>query len=231
MNKEKLDGFINRYSLGGEVDSVMLTSTDDKLSVGIISDDKALLGEVSVNDDKFPNGEFGVYTTAQLQGMLGVLDTDIEIEANNESLVFSDSKTRVQYMLAEKSVIPKVPDLKTLPDFNISVTLNDEFINTFSKSQKVLKDVNTFTFLSKEGQPQIILGYSSINSNRISMNVEADVDGDVDAISFNSDYLKAILDSNRKADKSSMEISTDGLCRILFEDGEYKSKYYIVESK
>lgn len=231
MNKEKLDGFINRYSLGGEIDSVMLKSTDDELSVGIISDDKALLGEVKVTDDKFPVGEFGVYTTSQLQGMLGVLDSDIDIDATKESLVFNDAGTTVQYMLAEASVIPNVPDLKTLPEFNITINLDEEFVNTFSKSQKALKDVKTFTFMSEDDESRIVLGYSSINSNRISMDVDAEVEGDVEPISFNSDYLKAILDANKDAQKSSMEISTDGLCRIQFEDGEFNSKYYIVESK
>jgi len=231
MNLDKLNLFIDKYSLGGEIESVMLQSTDSKLSVGIISDDKALLGEVSVNDDKFPVGDFGVYTTSQLQGMLNVLDVDIEIDSTKESLVFEDSKTKVQYMLAEASVIPKVPDLKTLPDFDVKININGDFIDTFSKSKKALKDVKTFTFISENDESKIVLGYSSINSNRISIEVDADVSGDVSPISFNADYLKAILDANKNSEKSSMEISTNGLCRIQFEDGEFESKYYIVESK
>ena len=56
MEKLKLDGFINRYNLGGEVESVMVNSTDDSMSVRMISDDKTLLGNVSVKDSEFPNG-------------------------------------------------------------------------------------------------------------------------------------------------------------------------------
>ena len=66
MEKLKLDGFINRYNLGGEVESVMLKSTDTSVSVRMISDDKTLLGDVSVVESEFPNGEFGIYTTSQL---------------------------------------------------------------------------------------------------------------------------------------------------------------------
>lgn len=230
MNKEKLDKFIEKYALNGEIESVMINSDSDELSVGIISGDKALLGEVSVKDDKFPSGEFGIYTTSQLQGMLSVLESDIDINATDKSLNFNDNRTEVQYMLAEKKVIPKVPDLKTLPDFDISIKVDEEFINTFSKSKKALKDVNTFTFLSENGEGKIILGYSSINSNRIYINVDGEYDDDVSPISFNSNYLKEILDANKGAEKSSMEISTDGLCRVTFEDGEFNSQYYIVES-
>ncbi len=44
MEKQKLNGFISRYNLGGEVESVMLTSTDDSVSVKMISDDKTSIG-------------------------------------------------------------------------------------------------------------------------------------------------------------------------------------------
>jgi len=47
MEKVKFDGFINRYNLGGEVESVMVKSEGSDLSVRMISDDKTLLGDVS----------------------------------------------------------------------------------------------------------------------------------------------------------------------------------------
>ena len=56
MEKQKLDGFINRYNLGGEVESVMVKSDGANLSVKMISDDKTLLGDVSVSGAEFPEG-------------------------------------------------------------------------------------------------------------------------------------------------------------------------------
>ena len=58
MNKSKFDGFINRYNLGGEIESVMIKSDKKNLSVRMISDDKTLLGDVTVAEKDFPNGEF-----------------------------------------------------------------------------------------------------------------------------------------------------------------------------
>lgn len=231
MEKQKLDGFINRYNLGGEVESVMVKSDGTNLSVKMISDDKTLLGDVSVSGTEFPEGEFGIYTTSQLKGLLTVLDSTIKVEEVTGALKFSDKGTKMQYMLAAPSVIPAVPDLKALPPFNVTVTLDDEFVNKFIKSKGALADADTFTFTSKNGVSEIILGYSSINSNRISITVDAQVEGDVDPIQFSAKYLKAILMSNKGSNTSSLEISSQGLSKLVFTDGDYASNYYLVEIK
>ena len=231
MEKQKLDGFINRYNLGGEVESVMVKSDGANLSVKMISDDKTLLGDVSVRGAEFPEGEFGIYTTSQLKGLLTVLDSTIKVEEVTGALKFSDKGTKMQYMLAAPSVIPAVPDLKALPPFNVNVTLDDEFVNKFIKSKGALADADTFTFTSKNGVSEIILGYSSINSNRISITVDAQVEGDVDPIQFSAKYLKAILMSNKGSNTSSLEISSQGLSKLVFTDGDYASNYYLVEIK
>ena len=231
MEKLKLDGFINRYNLGGEVESVMVNSTDDSMSVRMISDDKTLLGNVSVKDSEFPNGEFGIYTTSQLRGLLSVLDSSIKVEEVTGALKFSDKGTKVQYMLAAPSVIPAVPDLKALPEFDSEVTLDDEFVNKFIKSKGALADADTFTFTCTKNKGEIILGYSSINSNRISIDVNCKCDDDIKPIAYSAKYLKAILIANKGSKSSSLKISSKGLAHLSLEDGDYTSNYYLVEIK
>ena len=231
MNKSKFDGFVNRYNLGGEIESVMVKSTDDNLSVRMISDDKTLLGDVSVVESEFPNGEFGIYTTSQLRGLLSVLDNGITVEEVTGALKFSDKGTKVQYMLAAPSVIPAVPELKALPPFDAELTLDDDFVNKFVKSKGALADADTFTFICKGGKGEIVLGYSSINSNRISLTVNCTCENDIEPIAFSAKYLKAILVSNKGATSSSLKISSKGLSHVSFEDGDYKSEYYLVEIK
>ena len=231
MEKVKFDGFINRYNLGGEVESVMVKSEGTDLSVRMISDDKTLLGDVSVSGADFPNGEFGIYTTSQLRGLLSVLDNTIEVEEVTGALKFSDKGTKMQYMLAAPSVIPAVPDLKALPPFNVEITLDNEFVNKFIKSKGALADADTFTFTCKDNKGEIILGYSSINSNRISISVDCKCDGDVEPIAFSAKYLKAILLANKGSNSSSLKISSQGLSHLNFVDGDYTSNYYLVEIK
>jgi hypothetical protein len=231
MNRSKFDGFVNRYNLGGEVESVMIKSDDTNLSVRMISDDKTLLGDVTVTESEFPNGEFGIYTTSQMKGLLSVLDDAITVEEVTGALKFSDKGTKVQYMLAAPSVIPAVPDLKALPPFDAEVTLNDDFVNKFIKSKGALSDADTFTFTCKDNKGEIILGYSSINSNRISIAVDCKCDTDIQPIAFSAKYLKAILMANKGSKTSSLKISSKGLSHVSFEDGDFKSNYYLVEIK
>ena len=231
MNRSKFDGFVGRYNLGGEIESVMVKSDENTLSVRMISDDKTLLGDVSVAESDFPNGEFGIYTTSQLKGLLSVLGDAITIEEVTGALKFSDKKTKVQYMLAAPSVIPAVPDLKALPPFDAEITLDDDFVNTFIKSKGVLSDADTFTFIYKGGKGEIILGYSSINSNRISLDVDSTATNDIEPIAFSAKYLKAILMANKGSKTSSLKISSKGLSHVSFTDGDYVSNYYLVEIK
>ena len=231
MEKAKFDGFINRYNLGGEVESVMVKSEGSNLSVRMISDDKTLLGDVTVTGADFPDGEFGIYTTSQLKGLLSVLDNTIDVEEVTGALKFSDKGTKMQYMLAAPSVIPAVPDLKALPKFNSTITLNDEFINKFIKSKGALADADTFTFTCKDNKGEIILGYSSINSNRISISVDCTCESDIEPIQFSAKYLKAILVANKGSNTSSLQIASDGLAHLSFTEGDYTSNYYLVEIK
>jgi hypothetical protein len=231
MKKSKLDGFINRYNLGGEIESVMIKSMGDNLSVKVISDDKTLLGSISTGESDFPQGEFGVYTTSQLKGLLSVLDDSITIEETTGALKFSDKSTKMQYMLAAPSVIPSVPELKALPPFDAEITLDDDFVNKFIKSKGALSGADTFTFLYKDGKGQIVLGYSSINSNRISLSVNCKCDGDISPIGFSAKYLKEILTSNKGSTSSSLKISSKGLAHLVFSSDEYSAEYYLVEVK
>jgi hypothetical protein len=231
MKKSSFEGFITRYNLGGEVESVKIDSTDVGLSVKFISDDKTLLGNVSSDNKDFPTGEYGVYTTSQLKGLLSVLDSDISVKEGDAALVFSDKGTSVNYMLADLSVIPVVPDLKQLPDFTSTIKMDNDFVNKFVKSKGALSDSDTFTFSCKSNKGEVILGYSKINSNRISINVECECDGDVEPISFSAKYLKEILNANKGAKSSSLKISPNGLAHVSFENDGFKSNYYLVEIK
>ena len=134
-------------------------------------------------------------------------------------------------MLADLSVIPVVPDLKQLPEFTYTIKMDNDFVNKFVKSKGALSDSDTFTFSCKSNKGEVILGYSKINSNRISINVECECDGDVEPISFSAKYLKEILNANKGAKSSSLKISPNGLAHVSFENDGFKSNYYLVEIK
>ena len=55
MQKSKLDRFIQKYNLGGNVNSVKWKSDGSSLSTAFVTPDKSLLGNVKVNKYSFTN--------------------------------------------------------------------------------------------------------------------------------------------------------------------------------
>ena len=236
MEKSKINRFVQKYNLAGLVESVKWETKDNTLSTSFISDDKSVLGNVSMSDFQFQDSVFGIYDTSKLTKMLGVLDSDVEfsisdIEGKAVSLKFNDKATSVNYMLADLSVIPSVPDLKQLPDFNVKIKLDQRFIRTFISAKGALADENSFTFTCKDGKGQIILGFSNINTNRISIDVDCECDGNIEPISFSATYLKEILVANKEASDATLNISSQGLSHIHFEVDGYTTNYYLVETQ
>jgi len=79
MQKSKLDKFIQKYNLGGNVNQVKWVSKDNKLSTSFVTPDKSLMGSVNVDNFTFEDVELGVYTTDQLMKLLNVLDDDVKL--------------------------------------------------------------------------------------------------------------------------------------------------------
>ena len=236
MEKQSLNRFVSKYNLAGLVESVKWESKDGSLTTSFISDDKSVLGSVSMKDFDSTDATFGVYDTTKLTKMLSVLGEDIEfsindIDGKSVSLKFKDGSTSVNYMLADLSVIPNVPDLKQLPDFDTEIKLDSNFISKFIKAKGALADENNFTFTcTRENNGQIILGYSNINTNRIKIDVDCTCKKDkVDPISFSANFLKEILVANKEATDATLKISSQGLAHIHFEIDNYTSDYYLVE--
>lgn len=234
MEKQSLNRFISKYNLSGLVESVKWESKEGSLTTSFISDDKSVLGTVTMTDFDNSDAEFGVYDTTKLTKMLSVLGNEVDfsisdIDGKPVSLKFKDGSTSVNYMLADLSVIPNVPDLKQLPDFNVKIDLDESFINRFIRAKGALPDENTFTLVCKDGKSQIVLGHSSINTNRITIDVDANCEGSVDPISFSATYLKEILVANKEATNAVLKISSQGLSHIHFEIDNYESNYYLVE--
>ena len=237
MEKQSLNRFVSKYNLAGLVESVKWESKDGSLTTSFISDDKSVLGSVSMKDFDSTDATFGVYDTTKLTKMLSVLGDDIEfsindIDGKSVSLKFKDGSTSVNYMLADLSVIPNVPDLKQLPDFDTEIKLDSNFISKFIKAKGALADENNFTFTctGEKNNGQIILGYSNINTNRIKIDVDCTCKKDkVDPISFSANFLKEILVANKEATDATLKISSQCLAHIHFEIDNYTSDYYLVE--
>lgn len=237
MEKERFLTFVSKYHLGGSVESVKVTVEDNILKTTFISDDKSLLGMVEMKDFEFKDIELGVYDTSKLIKMLSVLDNDIEFNTKGDSkkltsIVFSDKRTKANYMLADMVVIPKVPALKKLPEWDIEIEFDKPFIDRYIRSKNALSGVPNFTLTSSnDGTVNIVIGHKNINSNRLTLETDVKVEEHLSPISFSADYLKDILNANKGAATATLKVSTQGLAHISFEIDDFKSDYYLVEQQ
>lgn len=236
MQKSVLERFIAKYNLSGAAESVLWVTENDSLGTRFISDDKNVLGIIKTTEATFEPGEYSIYDTTNLRGLLACLEEDISVNVNkksgkNTSLGLRDASTKVTFVLAKPEVIPDVPDLKQLPDFDLEVTLDDKFLNTFVKGKNALPDVETFTVITEKGKTQIILGYSSkANTNRVAFNVElAKGDGLDRPINFSARYMKEILVANKEARGGTLKVSSKGLAYATFDLDGFEVDYYLVE--
>ena len=234
MNKNNLLKFIQKYSLGGLIESVAWNAEGTKLSVRFISDDKTLLGEVEYNAYTSTPMNVGIYTTSLLKNMIGVLDSDLTLKVDKAgeksvSLKLSSDDTETSYQLADLGVIPPVPDLKTLPDFGISIEMSSTMIDKFIKAKGALSDVDTFTIFSEGSDLKMAIGYSSISTNRVTFIAIKDYTETVKPISFSAKYLKEILTANKEATSAKLKVSTNGLSNVEFQIDDFSCKYYLVE--
>ena len=236
MEKSKLEKFITKYNLGGSCESVIFKSDGDTLTVRAISDDKNVLGEISVENIKFPEGEFGVYETKKLRAILSVLDESLTIKPNvNNSkttgLNITDGNTKATFVLADASIIPAVPDLKKLPPMDFTISLDEKFVSTFIKAKGALSEVETFAVMSKgeDKVAEVVIGHSSLNTNRITVTAKTDKAVKMDAINFSANYLREILNANKDVNNGTFQVSSKGLSVVKFEANGFTSTYYLVQ--
>ena len=234
MNKQQLVKFISKYNLGGLVNSAILSFRNNTLNTRFTSGDKSLLGILSMDKWDFEDGEFGVYNTEQLVKLLSVLDDDVTMTVTKAgdkavSIQLSDSVSKVNYMLTDTSVISRPPVPESLPqNFELKININPQFISKFISGKQALPETDTFTVVTKNDTTSIVIGYASVNTNRVTIPVTTTEYKQMDLISFNATNFKEILSANKECESALLEVSPDGISKITFNIDNYKSTYYLV---
>ncbi len=233
MDKYKLTRFIDKYHLGGNVNAVVINSKGDTLSTRFITGDKALLGELEMNSWSFQDAELGVYDTEQLSKLIDVLDDDVTLNLTQSgdkaiALQISDQYSKNNFMLSDKSVINQPPPLKGIPEFQLKIKVDTNFITRFIGGKSALPDTDTFTVITDDDGVKLVIGYSSINTNRVTIPVETETYEDIENVSFNANLFKDVLVANKECESATLEVSEKGLSKINFKVDQYDVTYYLV---
>ena len=118
--------------------------------------------------------------------------------------------------------------MKRLPEFGTKIKLDRKFIDTFVKGKSALSGVDTFSVVKSGDGCEVVIGYSSTNTNRVNIPVES-TSCDIDTpITFNANLFKEVLVANRECTSAVLEVSTEGLAKVDFKIDDFDSTYYIV---
>ena len=234
MKKSELLNFVGRYHLAGATTSVKWVAKDGKLETEFITDDQNVIGNVKANNLDLGDHELGVYATPQLVKMLSAIGDDLTVNVNAVdktavSMKIKDKDINMTFMLADLSVIRQVPDLKNTPDWNASIEITKDFMTKFIKAKNALPESENFGIQCISNTVEMIINYSTINTNRIKFDVSAPDSKDMSVICFSSTLFKEILQANKDATSGKLEVSSAGLARVTFSDKDYSSTYYLVQ--
>jgi len=131
-------------------------------------------------------------------------------------------------MLSDKSVINQPPPLKQLPDFQLKIKVDINFITRFIGGKSALPDTDTFTVITGNDGVKLVIGYSLINTNICTIPVETETYEDIDKVSFNANLFKDVLVANKECESATLHVSEQGLAKINFKVDQYDATYYLV---
>lgn len=251
MNKRRLIELINRYNLAGSSDAVNWIIKDGKLHVNFITEERTVLGNIVMNKftdeikingvgKNITTGTLGVYTTSQLTKLLSVLEEEFslslfEVTQDNKSLFatmkFKDQGVTVTYVLSDPDIIPTVPTMKNVPEYNVTIKIDTNFINTFIKAQNAMPDKHdAFVVAADDKNVTVTIGDpSTANSNNVI--IEPEVVGDfslMKATVFSSRLFKEVLAANRDCKEALYHLSDEGLSNVKFVTEDFEAEYFLL---
>ena len=78
---------------------------------------------------------------------------------------------------------------------------------------------------------EFVIGFSDINSNRISIKVQSGAVKLTEPIVFNANLFKEVLNANKECSKAVLQVSSGGLAHIEFKIDDFSVKYYLVSQQ
>ncbi len=231
-DKRVIDSFISKYHLGGIIERIKWVSDGESLKADFINDSQNLVGNIKVKDFKFPNGEFGIYSTSTLSKLLGILENEVMFQVEkNAKFIVADTNVDVKFNLADPQVIPSVPSIKET-EGDIEVELDEEFTTKFIKSKDAVGE-DVFYISTQEGftSPEIKFTIGNSSSNSVSFAVKSTEGEELKDVPFNADIVKEIFKHNKRFETGTLKINPKGLMTFAFKFGDLETSYYLVRNQ
>tara|TARA_R110002096_G_scaffold179795_1_gene356843 strand:- start:179 stop:598 length:420 start_codon:yes stop_codon:yes gene_type:complete len=133
-------------------------------------------------------------------------------------------------MLSDTSIINEPPQMKVIPEFELSLDITSQFISKFISGKSALSETDTFTVITDEtnSKTKLVIGYSAVNTNRVTIPVTTSTFENIDNISFNANLFKEVLIANKDCESATLQVSSEGLAKISFKIDDFTSTYWLV---
>ena len=240
MKKEVLETFIKRYTLGGLVPKVKwkYTAAAKTLHTRAAVDNKAFMVDVIMSEFEDLGKDdlvICIGDTDKVKAMMTPFGEDINVSVNKVGdrllgFTISDADCESYCTAADPTAIdPVAKNLQDLPEYHVEIPLTEEFVEKFKKATLALKDVATFSVgMNKKGLFEIVLGYTTSNSNRIRITPATDpVKNTIGtSLAFPIMYIAAAFKANEDIEGGTMSINNSGIIRLYFKNDKYACTYY-----
>lgn len=238
MNKTHFLSIIEKYSLNGLIEQATFIIKDKNVNISAVSPTKDVVCFVSGPDFHFPDVEIWVYNTSQLLKLVSITGQNISPSIKMkgkipEKLLIADSDFNLEYVLADKFIMPRVPKINE-PKYEYSLEIDENLINKFVKAKKAVSadDLIMEPVENVIWQNKFLLGGLEEYSNKVDIIAPLSLKEETPnyKLIFNSNIVKEIFLANKDlTSNGKCFFSKEGLMKIEFTcENEVKSTYLLV---
>ena len=120
--------------------------------------------------------------------------------------------------------------MKQMPQFDLEINVTQALINKFISGKTALSDEDYFTVITDGDNAKLVIGYASVNTNRVTIPVTTNKNSSIENTSFNANLFKEVLSANKECESATLYVSGEGLSKITFKIDDYSATYYLVSS-
>jgi hypothetical protein len=237
ISKQQLQSVISKYHLG-EIEKVKWEILDNKLTINFIAPSNIVLGSVKCLDFPIEEADLAIYNTKKLSNLISICNGDLllEVEKQKEMLLklnISDMNFNLSYALSDPLLIKKVGKAKPVEGWYVELNLSNDEIGNILRAKGAMSEIDNFlvtTTKDLDGQDvcELVFGDEVGHNNKITYQLQGEINKEDMKIKYNSNMLKTILNANKDMDEGQFKISNQGLMYFNFKDETIESEYYMV---
>lgn len=239
VNKLVIKNIIDKYYLG-ENDSVKWTIENKKLSIPFMSASRELIGRITHSNFNLEDCNLAIFDTKKLLNLITITHGNLlfnfeKVKSFYTKMHFADENFNLTYALADPLLIAKVGEV-TEPNWDSIIPLSKDSMAHLIKAKSALSgetNTNIMTTsvekdLNGDNQFMFTFGDEHGHNNKVRYQMGGIVKESREAIPYNSDTFKNILNVNKDMENGCLYFSYKGLMKIEFTLGELTSTYYLV---